>query len=246
MNPSFFSITTIDHFNKLWKNLFPKLFHFTYKRLSNYTMNEIDTMGVFVLGENHFQKCFFGNAGVWLVQKIEFSGNWFPLTEKKRLWLRKWISVPIFTSNEFRREREKEREWARERKASSSPVRRSSANPELQSTPIARTSRSRELQSDDHDLAKHCADRRFARSASIAISRSIASSNPIERRSLMIFFFFGFCSCFFGFVFSFFFSKHHKIFFGNFFEMQPNTWKHFPFRKMEYFPEMLLHEPNTA
>ena len=34
---------------------------------------------------------------------------------------------------------------------------------------------------------------------------------------------------FLGFVFSFFFSKHQKIFFGNFFEMQPNTWKYFPF-----------------
>ena len=30
--------------------------------------------------------------------------------KKKRLWLRKWISVPIFTSNEFQRERERERE----------------------------------------------------------------------------------------------------------------------------------------
>ena len=34
---------------------------------------------------------------------------------------------------------------------------------------------------------------------------------------------------FLGFVFSFFFSKHQKIFSGKFFEMQPNTWKYFPF-----------------
>ena len=31
-------------------------------------------------------------------------------------------------------------------------------------------------------------------------------------------------------------TKHQKIFFETFFEMQPNTWKHFPFRKIT-FPE---------
>ena len=41
--------------------------------------------------------------------------------KKKRLWLRKWISVPIFTSNEFRRERESES--AREKHARTSPHR---------------------------------------------------------------------------------------------------------------------------
>ena len=41
-------------------------------------------------------------------------------------------------------------------------------------------------------------------------------------------------------------TKHQKIFFETLFEMQPNTWKLFPFRKIEYFPEMLLHEPNAA
>ena len=46
-------------------------------------------------------------------------------------------------------------------------------------------------------------------------------------------------------------TKHQKIFFEIFFEMQPNTWKHFLFRKIAfpkniYFPEMLLHEPNAA
>ena len=30
---------------------------------------------VFVLGENHFRKCFSGNEAVWLVRKILFSGN---------------------------------------------------------------------------------------------------------------------------------------------------------------------------
>ena len=42
-------------------------------------------------------------------------------------------------------------------------------------------------------------------------------------------FFLGCGLCFSGFVFSFFFSKHQKIFSGKFVEMQPNTWKHFPF-----------------
>ena len=46
-------------------------------------------------------------------------------------------------------------------------------------------------------------------------------------------------------------TKHQKIFSENFFEMQPNTWKHFLFRKIAfpeniYFLEMLLHEPNAA
>ena len=41
-------------------------------------------------------------------------------------------------------------------------------------------------------------------------------------------------------------TKHQKIFFEKIFEMQPNTWKHFPFRKIFYFPDLLLHEPNTA
>ena len=35
--------------------------------------------------------------------------------------------------------------------------------------------------------------------------------------------------CFSGFMFSFFFSKHQKIFSEIFFEMQPNTWNHFSF-----------------
>ena len=30
---------------------------------------------VFVLGENHFRKCFSGNEAVRLVRKILFSGN---------------------------------------------------------------------------------------------------------------------------------------------------------------------------
>ena len=46
-------------------------------------------------------------------------------------------------------------------------------------------------------------------------------------------------------------TKRLKIFSKAFFGMQPNTWKYFPFRKIAflkniYFPENILHEPNTA
>ena len=46
-------------------------------------------------------------------------------------------------------------------------------------------------------------------------------------------------------------TKHQKIFFKTFFEMQPNTWKYFPFLKIafpenKYFPENILHEPTHS
>ena len=46
-------------------------------------------------------------------------------------------------------------------------------------------------------------------------------------------------------------TKHQKIFFTIFSQIQPNTWKYFPFRKIafqenKYFPENILREPNTA
>ena len=116
---------------------------------------------MFVLGENHFRKCFSGNAGVWLVRKIEFSGNWFPLTEKKRLWLWKWIFVPIFTSNEFQRERERERERGRSMHALA-PF----ARTELQSAPFASTS------AIDRDLAPSIAISPSRRSREIVIDAS--------------------------------------------------------------------------
>ena len=226
---------------------------------------------MFVLGENHFRKCFSGNGDVWLVRKIEFSENWFPLTEKKWLWLRKSFYTFIFPSKYFRKEREREREKERERESKRAIVddRASVQSDDRWRTLSSSPRRSRELQSDDCDLAKHCADRdqrgalrdrdwRFARShrrsrsrlreitPSIAINDAVvelelAMHHAVEPSlapiSLMIFFFWvfsGFCPCFAGFVFSFFFSKHQKIFFGKFFKIQPNTWKHFLFRKCFY------------
>ena len=98
------------------------------------------TKAVFVLGENHFRKCFFGNEAVWLVRKILFSGNWNPLTQKNSLWLRKCFYTSIFPSKHFRkmRERERERERARARER-----RRSRCDRKLQLQSEAR-SRSRE------------------------------------------------------------------------------------------------------
>ena len=77
------------------------------------------TMVVFVLGENHFRKCFFGNEAVWLVRKILFSGNWNSLTEKKKpltteIILHFYFPFKVFPENE------RERESARAR--SRSPV----------------------------------------------------------------------------------------------------------------------------
>ena len=46
-------------------------------------------------------------------------------------------------------------------------------------------------------------------------------------------------------------TKHQKIFFTIFSQIQPNTWKYFPFRKIafsenKYFPKNILRKPNTA
>ena len=82
-----------------------------------------------------------------------------------------------------------------------------------------------------------------ARRIEIAIDgergRSEIAISPIRDRDLVVDrdravvvvddFFLSCGLCFSGFVFSFFFSKHQKIFSGKFFEMQPNTWKYFPF-----------------
>ena len=195
---------------------------------------------MFVLGENHFRKYFSRNWGVWLVRKIEFSGNWFPLTEKKWLWLQKSFYTFIFTSKYFWKKRERESERARGRRPSSSPVRRSPVNLELQSALIswAPVWRPRsEIAISWRWLRSHF--REIA--PSIAIDGAVdglelAKHRIVELNRALIDddFFSGFCPCFSGFVFSFFFSKHQKIFFGKFFEMQPNTWKHFPFRKIAF------------
>ena len=122
-----------------------------------------------------------------------------------------YFPFKAFPENE--RERERARASAREEKiqfaiASSS------------SSPRSRSSRDRAV---DRDLA-FARSRRRSRSheeGEIAIAPWSWS-----RRGLC------FLICVFRFVFSFFFSKHQKIFSGKFFGMQPNTWKHFPFPKI--------------
>ena len=180
-----------------------------------------------------FRVCLFwvkitsGNGGVWLVRKIEFSGNWFPLIEKKWLWLRKTFYIH-FHFKVFP-ERERERASAREEE-DRAPVQ----SDDRRRTPSSSPHRSRELQSDDCDPSARCFARSRSRlreiAPSIAVVRlELAKHRAVEpiRASIVDDFFSGF-------VFSFFFSKHQKIFFRKFFEMQPNTWKHFPFRKIAF------------
>ena len=149
-------------------------------------------MAVFVLGENHFRKCFSGNEAVWLVRKILFSGNWNPLTQKNSLWPRKCFYTFILPSKDFRKMRERERARARVREEkiqarsqAPAPVWDRKLQSELQLQSEAR-SRSRE-------------------EGEIAIALSIAIT---ARSSLMILCIFWVVACVFWFVFSFFFSKH--------------------------------------
>ena len=136
---------------------------------------------VFVLGENHFRKCFSGNEAVWLVWKILFFGNWNPLTQKNSLWPRKCFYTSIFPSKHFRKMRERERESARARERRRS---RCDRELQLQSEVISRSRKEGEIAP-------------WSRSE-IAIA---------ARSSLMIFFFWV-VACVFWLVFSFFFSKH--------------------------------------
>ena len=77
---------------------------------------------MFVLGENHFRKCFSVNAGVWLRMENKFSGNAFQLTV---CWGVKWFPFLFYLQISFsgkqreswvrvrscpRAERERERE----------------------------------------------------------------------------------------------------------------------------------------
>ena len=114
-----------------------------------------------------------------MVLKIEFSGNHFHLTVKKQLWPRKFISVPIFTSNDFRswdaqreltdaqRENEREKEGSRERAKGERSRCRSWSRLRI-----------------DRDLAKHRVDRDLAKRRSrlrlreASISRSTAPISP--------------------------------------------------------------------
>ena len=156
---------------------------------------------------------------------------------------------------------EKGRERARVRKASSSPVWWLPTNPvKLQSVPPIAKRRSRSCRaSRDRDLAALIAISAVLRKIAIsdrdrAVDRDLGSRRGSRsgiaiaildrdrrrghRTEFVVVddFFLGCGLCFSEFVFSFFFSKHQKIFSGKFFEVQPNTWKHFP------FPEISISE----
>ena len=83
-----------------------------------------------------------------------------------------------------------------------------------------------------NDLAKHRSRHRSRSTVPIDASRNRAVDRKIASCSSgFVQVFMGFASSFF---FSNFFSKRQKIFFEKYFEMQPNTWKHFPFHKIAF------------
>ena len=211
--------------------------------------------GAFVLGENDFRKSFSPkprrlaatvNFIFWKMASCwpKFS----PLT-----W--KWFYTLIFTSNHFRKKRERERRESPDRRA---PIVDCAARRSTNGAIVWRAHLSIDERHDrwavrstnecTHRLrssiiAAHCGrlqstawsrltaatiDERCDRAVDRDLAKiEIAPSSPSS-----------------GFVFSFFFSKHQKIFFRNFFEMQPNTWKHFPFRKIA-FPENGIFSGNA-
>ena len=66
---------------------------------------------MFVLGENHFRKCFSVNAGVWLRMENKFSGNAFQLTvcfswfDPEMVWNENFHFKP-FPNSRAKRERD--------------------------------------------------------------------------------------------------------------------------------------------
>ena len=146
---------------------------------------------------------------------------------------RKWFYTLIFTSNHFQKKREREKREPR----SESTDRRSRHSSidercdHLMNALVDRAARrSLPLVAVDRNWRRdHIAHRSMSGAIgeitidggddwrATAAKIEIAQSSPSS-----------------GFVFSFFFSKHQKIFFRKFFEMQRNTWKHFPSWKIEF------------
>ena len=192
---------------------------------------------MFVLGENHLRKCrcLVGPENRIFRKLISVDRKKKALTMEmnfRSYFHFKWIP-------------ERERERAREGEARTHQS-ASFACTELQSAPFASTNTvNRDLapsiaisplrRSRSREAARCFARLRSMVRSSDWSSRSTVPSNLVERQS-------GFCSCFSGFVFSFFFFKHQKIFFRKFLKMQPNTWKHFPFRKIAFLENGIFSE----
>ena len=103
--------------------------------------------------------------------------------------------------------------------------------------------RRREIREEDPSIA-------ISPSRDRAVDRDLAKKARSRSRRRTEFvvvdeFFLGCGLCFSGFVFSFFFSKHQKIFSGNFLKCNQTHGNIFLFRKLA-FPENVLQQPNTA
>ena len=73
---------------------------------------------MFVLASNHFRKCFFVNAGVWLRMENKFSGKYFQLTVcfngfDPEIGFSQNFHFKPFADSRAKRERERERERER-------------------------------------------------------------------------------------------------------------------------------------
>ena len=200
---------------------------------------------------NHFPQ----NPHVWLSRKMIFFGKWLPVDQYFHLWPENDF-LPSFSLQSNFGKRERERERVREAASKDS-----CQSDDRRRTLSSRRRRSRELQSDDrredhdrrcdlassrdravdrdltfdqdHDQRRDLATRRSRDRNGASSRRVVREIAPSRARVASIAIV---DDIFLGFVFSFFFSKHQKIFSGKFFEMQPNTWKYFP------FPEISISE----
>ena len=210
---------------------------------------------IYILKNNQLSKWFQEIISVKCVclaaTENRISWKWFQFDRNFTSLTRKWFYTFILPSNHFRvtrkreRESERKREREKERRESRDCPKPSSS---ISSTDITGTA----------PIARYadCADCDLA-FASIAIARSVR---------IWWFFFSGFCLCFEEWMILYIHlatekmwatgrkcvfygifkntTKHQKIFFETSFEMQPNTWKHFPFWKIA-FPKNRIFSRNT-
>ena len=183
--------------------------------------------------------------------RFHFHFKWLPALENRR-------------ERERERERQRERERERERGRKKEEIATSSAPrrpPTSSASQTARCRHHRHRERVDHANCD-CADRDLADRDLADCDLAFVCPN-LMIFSWVLFVFWGMNDIIYSFgdqenvrkcVFYGIFkntNKHQKIFSETFFEMQPNTWKHFPFRKIAfseniYFPEILLHEPNAG
>ena len=201
------------------------------------------------------QTRMFGCHGKWYFPKNDFRlTNIF--TFDPEMIFSPHFHFKAFPEKERERERERERARVREEK-----------KPNSQSDDCRRTLSSRWRRSPVRRSLRRSRSTVRSRDASIAISpsrdravdrdlafdrdrdqrRDLATRRSRDRAGEIAIV----DDSFLRFVFSFFFSKHQKIFSGKFFEMQPNTWKYFPFPEISIsgkyvFFGNVLRQPNTA